>query len=263
MHVLIAFASELIGKKLATANEARRNESFVSKYGIPAGDHNTTNKRTLPILDAIASLSVFQDCGQVVAIALQMDLNAKTICLTVAENRCGRVEPRVVTQIEEIWKILQSLSNENCRIRSLSPRMEGPLQGGNQPSDPPILSQLSATREKLVRLVYTFCWKKMSVRVEKWWPCLDSLGMSITSFLYIEDGEDSSGLMNKFLSAVVMLRMALPIIKNRPDQSFPIGQWNVYSEHMQYAMSKVVQILSDDKQCEAWGKKFKGEIHRW
>lgn len=89
MYVVIALASELIGKNLATPNEARRNESIVCKYGIPAADHHTTNKRTLPILDAIASISVFQDCGQIVAVAPQTYLNAKMVHPTVAENRRG------------------------------------------------------------------------------------------------------------------------------------------------------------------------------
>lgn len=216
----------------------------------------------MPILDAIAALSVFEERGQVVAVALQMDRDAKTIRLTVSENRCGRVEPRVLAQIDAIWTILQSLSTEYCRLRSLSRRMEDPHEWGDQCSEPPITPQLSAARKELVRLVYTFCWKKFNIRVEKWWPYLDSLSMKITSFLYIEGGVDPSGLMNKFLGAVVMLRMALPIVKNLPDQSFPISLWNVFSQRMDTTIEKAVDILSDDMQCEAWGKRFRGEIHR-
>lgn len=261
MHVLIAFASKIIGKKLATPNEPRSNESFVPKYGILPADHDATNKRTLPILDAIASLTVFQDCRQVVAVALQMDRDAKTICFTVAENRPGRVEPRVVAQIDAIWKILQSLSNEYCRLRSLSRAMEDSPQWGDRSPELPTAPQLSEARVELVSLVYTFCWKKMSVRVAKWWPCLDSLSMKIMSFLYIDGNEDPSGLMDKFLGAVVMLRMALPMIKNRPDQSLPIELWNVFSDRMDAAVEMAVEILGDDDQCEAWGKRFKGEFH--
>lgn len=262
LHVLIAFASKLIGKELATPNESRRSESLVSKYGIPPVDHDSTNKRTLPILDAMASLSVFEERGQAVAVALQMDRDAKTIHLTVAENRVGRVEPCVVAQIDAIWTILQFLSTEYCKLRSLSRRMEDPHEWGDQSSELPITPQLSAAREELVRLVYTFCWKKLNIRVEKWWPCLDSMSMKITSFLYIEGGEDPSGLMNKFLGVVVMLRMALPIVKNPPDKSFPISLWNVFSARMDTAIEKAADILSDDVQCEAWGKRFRGEIHR-
>lgn len=78
----------------------------------------------------------------------------------------------------------------------------------------------------------------------------------------MEDGEDASGLMNKFLAAVVVLRMALAIIKNRPDQSISIDLWEAYSERMEDVVESVVEVLRDDEQCEVWGKEFKGEIHR-
>lgn len=261
--MLLAFASKIIGKKLATPNEVRRNAHFFPKYGILPADHQETNKRTLPILDAIASLSVFQESSQVVAIALQMDRDAKTICLTVAENRRSRVEPRVVAQIDGIWKILQSLSDEYCRLRSVSHRVEDSQIWGDMSPEPPIAPQLSEARLELVRLVYTFCWKKMIVRIGKWWPCLDSLSMTITSFLYIEHNEDHSGLMNKLLGAFVMFRTAFPMIQHRPDQSFSIVDWGVFSDRMDTAIEKVVEILRDEEQCEVWGKLFKGWFDRF
>lgn len=262
LHVLIAFASKMIGKKLATPNEVRRNGLFVPKYGILPEDNEATNKRTLPILDAIASLCIFQEYRQVVAVALQMNRDEETITLTVAENRPDRVEPRVVAQINSIWEILRTLSDEYWRLRSLSPTMQDPEQWGDRSPEPPIAPELSEGRLNLVRLVYTFCWKKMSVRVTKWWPHLDALSMKITSYLYIDGHEDPSGLMKKFLGAVVMFRTAFPIIKDRPDEFFPTDLWGVFSDRMDTAVQKTVEILHDEEDCEAWGKFFKREFDR-
>lgn len=234
IHVLIAFASKIIGRTLATPNKTLQNKTFVPKYStLPAA----TNKRTLPVLDVIASLSVFQDRGQVVAIALQMNQDTNSITLSVAENRPNRVEPRVVEQIGAIWTILRSLSLEYCKRRSLS----------------------QAARVELVRLVYTYCWEKMNVRVKKWWPCLDSLSMKITTYLYIDGNKDLSGYMHKFLGAAVMLRQALPVIDNRPDHLLPIDGWSAFSDRMDMAVEMAVEILNDDGHCEAWGKRFQGE----
>lgn len=260
LHALIAFASKIINKKLATPNEVHRNALFVPKYGILPTDNQATNKRTLPILDAIAALSIFQESRQVVAIALQMNQDEQTITLTVAENRPDRVEPRVVAQIDAIWKILRSLSDEYSRLRSLSPTMQDPEQWGDRSPEPPITPELSEARLDLVRLVYTFCWKKMSVRVTKWWPHLDALSRNITSYLYIDGHEDPSGLMKKFLGAVVMFRMAFPIIKDRPDELFATDLWGVFSNRMETAVQKTVDILHDEEDCEAWGKRFKREF---
>lgn len=258
MHVLIAFASKLIGKKIATPHKVHRNESFVPRFGVPPADHHTTNKRTVPILDAIASLSVFQDYGQVVAVALQLDRDAKTICLTVAENRLAGVEPRVVAQIAGIWKILQSLFDENCGLRSRSKAMKDSEQLGDPES--PLIPPIRTARLELVNLVYRFCWEKMNVRVTKWWPCLDSISMKMMSFLYIDGNADQSGLMVKFIGAVVMLRMALPMIQSRPDQTFSSDLWNDFADRMDTAVENAIEILSDDEQCEVWGKQFKGRF---
>lgn len=149
----------------------------------------------------------------------------QTITLTDAENHRDRVEPRVVAQIDGIWKILQALSDEYSRLRPLSPTMQVQEQWGDRSPETPITPELSEAGLDLVRLVYTFCWKKMSVRVTKWWPHLDVLSMKITSYLYIDGHEVPSGVMKKFLGAVVMFRMAFPMIKDRPDHLFATDLW--------------------------------------
>lgn len=243
LHVPIAFASKIIGTDPSSPTEVRQTQSYVPNSIMP-------DKRTFPILDALASACVFQASGQVLAVALRMDQNANVIYLSVAENRAHGVQPRVVQQIKDIWSMLRSLSSERCRLRSL-PR-----------ADKSAADEYSATRVQLIRLVYTFCWEKMNQRVRKWWPGVDALSMKIAAYLSIDGKHDASGLMKKFLGAAVMLRNALPLITNPPDESFPIDPWIAFCMRMDTAVEKAVEILNDDDQCQAWGALFQGVFRR-
>lgn len=254
-------ASKIIGKQLATPNKVRRNAPFAPKCSILPAAHQEPNQRPFPILDTIASLSVFQESGQVVAVALQMDRDANTVTLTVSENRADPVDPRVVVQIEGIWKLLQALSLASCQARALSHRMQDSEPSGYSCPESRIAPEVSAARLELVRVVYTFCWKKMSVRVSKWWPDLDAMSMDIMSYLYIDGNPDPSGLMNEFLSVAIMFRMAFAMIEKRPSESFSPGEWSVFSARMDIAVEKAVQILHNDDECEQWGKRFTGKFH--
>lgn len=89
-HVLVALTSATIGQKIRVGDAERSH---------------TTNLRTFPVLDVIASLSVFAPKSQVIAVALQMDNDE--IRLTIAEN--GEVTQAVIDHITDVWTLMRTL----------------------------------------------------------------------------------------------------------------------------------------------------------
>lgn len=115
-HVLIALGAGSIGHWLRVGTENCRFASsltFFASHGI--ADGQDINIRTFSILDAIASLSVADVSGQVVAVALQVAFSQSQIVLTVAEN--GPVKRTVLAHIAHIWHLLAIISNRYDILR--------------------------------------------------------------------------------------------------------------------------------------------------
>jgi len=74
------------------------------------GDAGIGTSRVFPVLDAIASLSVYEEQHQVVAVALQLDSKKQMVRLTIAENR--EVEDQLASHLTNIWGKLQTLSDK-------------------------------------------------------------------------------------------------------------------------------------------------------
>jgi len=89
-----------------------------TKYIIPryrTVDERGINIRTFPFLDAIASLSVYEERNQVFAVGMQLDCVNRLIRLTIAGNH--RVEDKLVNHLTKLWEKLRALSDEYAEGR--------------------------------------------------------------------------------------------------------------------------------------------------
>ena len=89
-----------------------------TKYIIPR--YRTVNERDIkirafPVLDAIASLSVYEERNQVFAVAMQLDCVNGLIRLTIAGNRS--VEDKLVNHLTKLWGKLRALSDDHAEKR--------------------------------------------------------------------------------------------------------------------------------------------------
>ncbi|RPA94023.1 hypothetical protein L873DRAFT_1846811 [Choiromyces venosus 120613-1] len=99
-HHLVALMNYVFRTKQDGSSRRFDPTSINPEYGVT--NKHKTNIRTFPILDAIASISVFKDKSQVVAVALQLNSKEREIRLTIAENQ--EVEPRVVHHLDSVWE---------------------------------------------------------------------------------------------------------------------------------------------------------------
>jgi len=118
-----------------------------------------TNLRTFPVLDALASITVYEEEHKVYTIALQVNAANCKIRLSMAGNK--GVEDKVVNHITNIWAKLQDLSNQYAENRGGEPK-----KGEKSPAVPDEVG--IPLRIEIFREVYLFCLKKHIKRVSKW-----------------------------------------------------------------------------------------------
>lgn len=136
--------------------------------------NHLTSVRTFKVLDALASLSVRCKDRQVVAVGLQLAMNAGStlgkITITLADN--DGVTPETTKYVRKIWALLRDLASIDAAERA------GRVGGGlNTKADwtglsPPVPSGLIAADQVIARLachVYTFTGAKFHRRVNRWW----------------------------------------------------------------------------------------------
>jgi len=113
MHVAIGVQYHYMNHKTAIAYLDIVGGSLGPKEG---------KQRTFPVLDAPASICVSEPKGQVVAVAVQLQLKEKEICMTLAENR--EVKSEMVDHLTSICKKLKRLSKEFAVERNLNSNKE-------------------------------------------------------------------------------------------------------------------------------------------
>jgi len=86
-----------------------------TKYRYRTVDERDINIRTFPVLDAIASLSVYEEQNQVFAVAMQLDCVNRLIRLTITGNR--EIEDKLVNHLTKVWGKLRALSDEHAEKR--------------------------------------------------------------------------------------------------------------------------------------------------
>ena len=161
-HHLVALMSFVFTRKQEDG-ASRRSEvpSDNIKYGV--SDDLPTNVRTVPVLDALASVSISRPRSQVVAISLQVDPSNEEIHLTIAEN--SDVTPDLVNHLTHIWELLRRLSNEYADQRGDGLSNQNYL--GTSPDVPDGVGENLQVR--IFRDVYQYALAKQMRRVGKWW----------------------------------------------------------------------------------------------
>ncbi|RPA96385.1 hypothetical protein L873DRAFT_1239130 [Choiromyces venosus 120613-1] len=209
-------------------------------------EYNVTNKRetsirTFPVLDAIASISVFEERSQVVAVALQLNSKERQIRLTIAENR--EVEPSVVDHLYSVWGKLQALSNEFAAKGGSDTNGEG---SPDIPGDVALPLRVNIFRE-----IYQFSLEKQMKRVTKWWSRL----LDFVKELAKRRGEDLQGVESNLYYVVAGLHSVLQLVRRlhrNPTRGLTDDEWEVVHDHSMWANENVGLVLADRKHfgCE-------------
>ena len=126
-------------------------------------------KQTFPILDALANICVSKEKDQVVAIALQLKMEERKICFTIAEN--GPVTQSIHDYLQKLWKLLQELG---CQFSANRQQDINPERWINYKGQSPGMPVGVGTNKRLAifRRIYNYTQQKTRNRKERWWPGL-------------------------------------------------------------------------------------------
>ncbi|KAG0644551.1 hypothetical protein HOY80DRAFT_1133014 [Tuber brumale] len=183
-------------------------------------DHHETNVRTIPILDALAHISVSQKEAQVVAIGLQLNSQKKEIRLTVAENK--KVTDGLVNHLTKVWGKLQTLSGEYERDR-------GGRWDRSQPRSPEMPKGVGLSLKKeIFRDIYQYSLEKQMKRIDKW---SESLGRFVKELLRRRASLDIQGFELSLYKAVFALSLAVRVVSklhDNPNVQLTESEWELF-----------------------------------
>ncbi|KAG0124159.1 hypothetical protein HOY82DRAFT_618254 [Tuber indicum] len=185
-------------------------------------DHNRTNVHTLPVLDALAHISVSQEYSQVVAIALQLKPGTKEIRLTVAENQ-DALSDEYAGQRAEAWDE-DERSEELDEDQMLSPEI--PLE---------------------------------MKRVKKW---LGDFSNFMEKLHKHRMGVGLEGFERNLFKAVIALVLGLELVFKHSEKQLTDDEWEeVYWQSMK-ANEEAKLVLADSKGlgCEILARELKGDL---
>ncbi|RPA97099.1 hypothetical protein L873DRAFT_1147938 [Choiromyces venosus 120613-1] len=244
-HHLVALMSHVFASTQDGSSRRLDTSSHNFKHGIV--DNHTTNVRTLPILDAIANISVSRERSQSIAVALQLDSQKKEIRLTIAENQ--RVTKALLDHLCNVWGNLQTLSNEYAEQRTGA-------------SDQPMHMALTL-KIQIFRDIYLYSLKKQMKRINKWFQ---NLGQFVKVLLNSRGSSNLQGFEVNLFDAVVALLTPLELVcklHDNPQSQLTDEQWaQVYRLSMK-ANEHVRVVLADrgGTSCEVLAEELKGAKH--
>jgi len=248
-HHLVALMSHVLNGNPDNSSRVRRlgPTSINLEYGIT--NRRETNTPTFPVLDAIASICVFNKKCQVAAVALQLNSKEQQIRLTIAENQ--EVEDRVEDHLKSVWRNLQVLSNEFAAERGSDKHEEG---SPNIPKD-----VAHAWRVKIFSEIYQFSLRKEMRRVGRWWGGL----LDFVKELCDRRRKPLQGVEFHLYMFVGGLESALRLIcklDRYPAQALTDDEWaEVYDDSI-WAQESARLVLADRNQfgCEILARELNG-----
>ncbi|RPA93218.1 hypothetical protein L873DRAFT_1793776 [Choiromyces venosus 120613-1] len=231
-HHLVALMSYIFRTKQDGSSRRFDPTSINPEYGVT--NKHETNIGTFPILDAIASISVFKDKSQVVAVALQLDSKEREIRLTIAENQ--EVEPRVVHHLGSVWGKLQALSNEFA------------AKGGSDKNE-----ERSPDLPEYVALPLRM------QRVEKWWSRL----INFVKELAKRRGVALQGVESDLFDVVTGLYTVIQLLSRLhcdPKRGLTDAEWKVVYNGSMWVSKKAGIVLADRQHfgCEILAQELNG-----
>ncbi|RPA93139.1 hypothetical protein L873DRAFT_1816470 [Choiromyces venosus 120613-1] len=213
-------------------------------------DHHGTNVRTLPILDALAHISVSQPNSQVIAIALQLKPDTKEIRLTIAENR--DVADSLVNHLYNIWRKLQALSDEYAGQRKAE-------WDGEQMLSPVIpLDVALPLKMEIFREVYKFSLEKQKKRVNKWFRALCDFMEELEKRRV---GVALEGFERNLSNAMVSLVLALKLVFKHSENQLTDDEWEQVYWYSMIANKDIKLVLADRHGlgCDALAQELNGD----
>lgn len=217
--------------------------------------NHMTSVRTFKVLDALASLSVRRKEGQVVAVGLQLTMNAGSkpnkVTITLADN--DGVTPETSEYVRKIWALLRDLASVYVAERA---RRNG---GGLDPQadwtglSPPVPSGLIAADRVIARLarhVYTFTEAKFRRRVNKWWVAL----RTFTNDLCRTRHHILTAMESKLRECVLNFNLGLAALKN------PRIDWAYLVEVMETSALAATSLLENAYSLESMVHEMQSEF---
>lgn len=244
-HHLVALMSHIFNGNPDGSSHRLDSTSINPKYGIT--NRRETSVRTFPILDAIASICVFEEKSQVVAVALQLNPREQQIRLTIAKNQ--EVEDCVDDHLKSVWRNLQALSNEFVAERRSDKHEEG------SPDIPKDVAR--ALRVKIFSEIYQFSLRKEMYRVRRWWRGL----FDFVKELDRRRGKSLQGIERELFNVVAGLDSALRLIRkleSYPAQGLTDDEWEEVYDDSMWAYKRARLVLADRNQfgCEILAKEL-------
>ncbi|KAL0631767.1 hypothetical protein Q9L58_009357 [Maublancomyces gigas] len=234
VNTIVAIATSRIGFTEIPGATARVDKLLLA--GVP-WEYN----RFIAVLDAIASLAVCDREKQVIAVGLRNDL--EEFQLLFAEN--GVVNPKVITHIGELWKMLAA-------YRTL------PVEGRAQ-------KQL-----QIVKSVYVHSYPKLIRRFTKrrWLVDMEvafdgevrTLPGTVTLVRGALDVISSLVTVRELLDKLAIWRPT--VTKNKPDGNsklFPTdAEWRKLIIEMDEATADLELVMKNESTCKEWARALEG-----
>jgi len=233
-YKLVALMHVAIGDEAHHTN--RQNEIPLGNVQGGILDTDEGNKRTFPILDALASICVSEPVGQVVAIGLQWKPQDSKICLTIAENR--KVQKTIIPYLTKVWGMLRELSTTFAKERF--DRYPPGERLHQQRRVSPLMPQGVGrdVRIALFRSIYIYTLKKNQHRVDKWFPRLEAF---MQRFYRSRDGQLSRYERDLDL-AFHTLKAAFRDYHTKPSDKQDAKYWRSLHALFEVATARVTQL---------------------
>ncbi|KAL0631573.1 hypothetical protein Q9L58_009556 [Maublancomyces gigas] len=251
--LLAAVGNITIGKRIAPQHRSSLLPDHACHPINGLTSNSVTSVRTFKVLDALASLAVSRQEGQVISIGLQLDMDAKTIILTIAENDPVTLETTLY--VGTTWALLRDLSKVYANHRAGHTDAEAWRDWGGQ--SPPVPNHLTPAERIIGRLaqhVYTFTENKFRRRVNRWWP---RLRMFTNAFIRAKN-HNLNEMESLLRVAVLSFRIGLDALDAKNDQ-FCVN-WNEVVDLMNSAATAATKLLDNRYHLETWTNDMKADF---
>ncbi|KAG0134442.1 hypothetical protein HOY82DRAFT_668468 [Tuber indicum] len=208
------------------------------------------NKRTFPVLDALASLCVSKSRGQVVALALQLSQRDKKLRLTIAEN--DEVDDSIVPYLRSLWCQIQRLSTIFQQGRQI--RHETSEDPNIPPGSPPLPRDVAYDlRLALFREIHMHTIVKNQSRIRKYWHDFNIF----MDRLYAKRGLNLEGLEANLADVFFAQKYVKELCTLSQLQSADADYWHKSYRFMRCASYLISEMLKEgDTSCEKLEKEI-------
>lgn len=250
-HLVALMCYKFSGTQDSSAR--RLDPSFhTSEHG--TSNRHVTNVRTFRILDALASISVSREKSEAYAVALQLDVEKKEICLTVAGNHS--VPEALIKHLDQVWRRLRVLSSKYADQRARASE-----SFNYQLASPEIPAQVApALKLQIFKDIYEYSLKKQIKQIKKW---LDKLGKFIKALLMRRGPSNLDDFEESIFNIAIALSIVLELVsklEDDPETPLTDTEWETVYRQSMKANVDVRALLADRDEIglEILAQEFRG-----